>query len=152
MLPYFSPRVIVRSLLLVAIVLLLANLVCLYALVVLKHPFNFGWRFQFDKRMNFPYFFSFGLLFFSIYLCYKIASAPRELPGKPFWKILGFLIGFIAIDKFLHLHNRIRTFTSNTLEIYVPSSPLHFIWAIPFVVVIGFLVWRLSRQFIYLPA
>jgi hypothetical protein len=123
----------------------------MYALVVMKDPFNFGWRFQFDKRMNFPYFFSFGLLFFSIYMCYKIALAPREVPGKPFWKILGFLIGFIAIDKFFHLHNRVRTFTSNTLEIYVPSSPLHFIWAIPFVGVIGFLVWRLARQFVYLP-
>jgi hypothetical protein len=138
--------------LLVAIVLLLANLICLYALVVAQHPFNFGWRFQFDKRMNFPYFFSFGLLFFSIYMCYKIVLAPPAAAGKPFWKILGFLIAFISIDKFFHLHNRVRTFTSNTLEIYVPSSPLHFVWAVPFLVVIGFLVWRLARQFVFLPA
>ena len=152
MLRYFSPRLIVRSLLLVAFALLLANLICLYALVILKDPFNFGWRFQFDKRMNFPYFFSFGLLFFSIYMCYKILLAPTAAPGKPFWKILGFLIAFIAIDKFFHLHNTIRTFTSNTLEIYVPSSPLHFVWAVPFVIVISFLVWRLARQFGFLPS
>jgi hypothetical protein len=136
---------------LVAVVLLVANLVCLYALLVLKDPFTFGWRFLFDKRMNFPYFFSFGLLFFSIYMCYKISHAPREVPGNSFWKILGILIAFIAVDKFFHLHNTVRTFTSNTLEIYVPSSPLHFIWAVPFLIVIGYLVWRLARQIVYLP-
>src|SRR4051812_13687045 len=74
----------------VALVLLVGNLFAIYLNAVLHQQYGFVWRFYFDKRANYPFFFSLILLFINLYLIYKIVKAlPTDQSQLVFWKVLG---------------------------------------------------------------
>jgi hypothetical protein len=148
----FHPRRIVISLLIITFILLCIHLLCVYASFILDSPYSFSWKFYFDKRMNIPFFFSVGLLLLSAYFTYKISVSPFEIPSRlEFWKTLCILIGFIALDKFFHLHNKARTITSAITSTNDATSPFYYLWTIPYLAFIGYIGVRLKRSFVPLP-
>jgi hypothetical protein len=148
----FHPRRIAIPLLIITLILLCIHLLCVYASFILDSPYSFSWKFYFDKRMNIPFFFSIGLLLSSTYFSYKLSVSEFEIPSRlEFWKTLCILIGFIALDKFFHLHNKARTITSAITSTYDAALPFYYLWTIPYLALIGYIAMRLKRSSLHLP-
>jgi hypothetical protein len=57
----------------------------------------------------------------------------------------------ITVDKLFHLHNKIRTIAAKTSGIYEPTSPLYYLWTVPYLVVIGYIGLNVKNYVIDLP-
>ena len=56
------------------------------------------------------------------------------------------LTGLIALSKLLHLHNKIRTFTSGITGAYDPSTVMYYVWALPYLFIVGYIFIKLGAS------
>jgi hypothetical protein len=147
----FSPSTITRSLVMITIILLIINIIAIHSLFFANNSFPFASVFYFDRRWNLPFLFTMCMLVFCLYLVYRIASRKRdEAPELEFWKILGFLFLFFAVDKSFNLHYKFKMMTFGTVASYNETSPSHYIWVLPYLLIAGFLVLRLRKRSVHL--
>src|SRR3954469_23127976 len=93
----------------ITFILLVANLAAIYSSEILHHHHSLAWRFYFDKRLNFPFFFSLALLFINLYFIFKIAQARSNGPSQStFWKILGVVFILFTLDEAFDVHYKLK--------------------------------------------
>jgi hypothetical protein len=122
-------------------VLLLANLFVAYNELILHRDYSFGWRFYFDRRLNFPFFFSVLLLLINLFLLYRIASR-KDLSRSQsiFWRILFVMFFLFTLDEAFYIHQHFKMSTFGTIASYDQKSWTHYLWVIPYFVVFGTLM------------
>jgi hypothetical protein len=137
---------------LITAVLLAVHLSGIYFALILKSPYEAAWRFYFDKRLNFPFFFSVALLFLTLYFIYGIVQqVQKDASQVVFWKVLGLVFILFAIDESIDLHNKFKKVTYGTIASYDQTSLSHYVWVIPYVLVFGILMILILRNATHIP-
>jgi hypothetical protein len=151
-----QPKSLARILIVIVLFLFTANLVCIYAAFILEDPFTFGWRFYFDRGLNFPSLFSLLLLIIGIFSsAANISTAKENVQLKSanagtFWITLTVSLSLIVIDKIFFLHNLLRMKMLRKAN-FDSSSLLYFSWITPYIVIFLFLGLVLIKSFPALP-
>lgn len=129
-----------------AFVLLLGNLGAIYSTFISHHSLSFAWRFYFDKRLNFPFYFSLILLFINLFFIFRLATKKTLIEGETrFWKVLGIFFMLFTVDETFDLHYLFKIRTYGTIASYNPASLSHYLWVIPYIVIFGFLMIQLKK-------
>gem|GEM_PF-6460799 len=143
-----KPEHVLYGLLIVALLLLAVNVVFSIAGFQWNYHSGMEWRFYFDTRKTFPYYFSFALMAIVMALVLAILLLTRHSSNtKNLWRALVFLFLVFGFDKFLGIHNRIREFTMSKMMWYDPNSLLHYTWTIPYIILIGIFLWYIRNDF-----
>jgi hypothetical protein len=147
-----EPRRFALSLLLVAIVLVIAHVTGAIASHVFHHQQVFGLVDSFDMNVenNVPTFFSAFILVTSAVLLTVITSQSTADRYAGHWKWLAIIFAFMALDEDAALHELLIEPVRDLLPV---SGPLYFAWVIPYglaVLAIGVLylrfVWSLTAR------
>jgi hypothetical protein len=137
----FTRQYLIAGLYSVILLLLAANLFVAYSGMELGRHYSFGWRFYFDRRLNFPFFFSLSLLIVNLVLLYKIAIDKRLTKTQSkFWYALLVTFLVFGIDEAFYIHQHFKMSTFGTIASYDPASWTHYIWVIPYFLVFGILL------------
>jgi hypothetical protein len=139
-------------LILLLVFLLVANVASIYSAFIDHKPFSFAWRFYFDKGyVNLPGFFAYLLMFITAFYAGRLYYSSPLLEGRVFWRNLMFFILFMTIDKWLHLHNQVRTLSLKTIASLDPSSAFHYLWLIPYATLFVWFIISSRQHFMVLP-
>ena len=142
----FRSSFLTAGLALVVIFLLIANLAVIYSDNVLNDHQSFAWRFYFDKRQNFPFYFSVFLQLLNLYFIFRLMRHPAMTPQQiSFWKNMFVAFLIFTIDEAFYLHFRFKMATFGTIASYDQASLSHYLWVIPYFLVFGFLMVMIFR-------
>jgi hypothetical protein len=142
----FTSTWLTLGLSLVVVFLLIANLAVIYSDNVLNNHQSFAWRFYFDKRQNFPFYFSVSLQLLNLFLIYRLMKhSSMNLQQVRFWTYLFIAFLIFTIDEAFYLHFRFKMMTFGTIASYDQASLSHYLWVIPYFVIFGFLMIMIFR-------
>lgn len=121
--------------------LLVVNLFVSYQEVVQHRHYSFAWRFYFDRRLNFPFFFSLLLQLVNLCLLVRIIRKGHfPQTQSMFWRTLFVAFLLFAIDETFYIHQHFKMSTFGTIASYDRSSWTHYLWVIPYFIVFGSLL------------
>jgi hypothetical protein len=140
-----------RVLFIILAFLLAANLYVIYSEEILHVHHRFAWRFYFDRRLNFPFYFSITLLLIILFLTLRISKHTGAQPAARFWKILAIVFILFTADESFNLHHKFKMKTFGTIASYDQASLTHYLWVIPYFVVFGVLMFLLWKESVHLP-
>lgn len=147
-----TPGLISRVLLSIVLLLLLANLFCVFASTYFDFSFHTMDQFYFNTEGNLPTLFSFALLVTSSVILWIIGEMATEIQRRKhmYWKIISVIFLFIALDELISIH---ETFSDNMRAMLGGSGRdyLYFAWVIPYTIVFAVILILLLRFFISLP-
>jgi hypothetical protein len=116
----------------------MANLFVVFSETLADHHYSFAWGFYFDRRLNFPFFFSLFLQLANLFLLIKIISKKTLTPPESvFWKALVLAFFLFALDETFYIHQHFKMSTFGVIASYDRSSWSHYLWVIPYFVVFG---------------
>jgi hypothetical protein len=142
----FFRKYFVGILYLVIVILLIGNLFVVHAETILGRHYSFAWRFYFDRRLNFPFFFSLSLLLINLFLLYRIIRIKtRSKPQAIFWITMGIAFLLFTVDEAFYIHQHFKMKTFGTIASYDRASWSHYLWVIPYFVIFGILMTLLFR-------
>lgn len=147
-----TPRSISRILLTIVLLLLLANLVCIFGNRYFGFSFHTMDQFYFNTEGNLPTVYSFLLLCLCSVMLWIVSGMPGEGEKKKriYWRMLSALFLFLAVDELISIH---ETFSDNAEAAFDAAGKgyLYFAWVVPYVLIFGVLFILLLRFFIGLP-
>jgi hypothetical protein len=147
------PGKVVRILVVVAVLLLVANLVGVWMIYVLGYTDVYGLAelFDFDTEQNVPTYYSGCLFLLNVLLLLTVRQAAKTL-SKPnvIWLMLAALFLFLGFDELFAVHERLGR---PLREAWNLSGIFFFAWVLPYgaaVLVLGMLFlpvwWRLNQR------
>jgi hypothetical protein len=136
---------------LILTMLLAADLYMIYSEEILQVHHRFAWRFYFDRRLNFPFYFSITLLLIVLFFVLRIIKQSRGQAAYRFWQVLAVVFMLFTCDESFNLHHKFKMKTFGTIASYDQASLSHYLWVIPYFVVFGLLMLWLWRESEHLP-
>lgn len=138
---HITSNAITRTLALIVVCLLSANLLIIYLKVVRGLPKlkGFSHAFYFDAEANFPALYSTLAILCSALLLWLIGdTASQKKPDLScHWKFLSCVFVLLAVDEFFSIHERLVTPTQEMLSRHaVKSAYLHLGWFIPYILLL----------------
>lgn len=133
-----SRKKFVFTLIFFVVVLFAANLFVVYSEMIKGEHYSFAWRFYFDRRLNFPFFFSLFLQLTNLYLLFRILSREQLTKSqRRFWRTLFITFFLFALDETFYIHQHFKMSTFGVIASYDRASWSHYLWVIPYFVVFG---------------
>lgn len=127
--------------------LLVANLVFVYQEMIADQHHSMAWRFYFDRRLNFPFFFSLLLQLVDLFVLYRIVAYRTLSPNlSAFWKTLLVAFFLFALDEAFYIHQHFKMSTFGRIASYDRASWTHYLWVIPYFLVFGTLLIILFKK------
>jgi hypothetical protein len=138
---HMAPRIFIKVLYVLIGLLLAVNLFVVYGEAIMDRQYSFAWRFYFDRRLNFPFFFSLALQLINLYLLFSINTRANLGKGKSiFWKTLFITFFLFALDEAFYVHQHFKMSTFGVIASYDRASWSHYLWVIPYFIVFGTLI------------
>lgn len=136
-----TSNTVCKTLALIVVCLLSANLLVIYLKVVrgLPNLKAFSHAFYFDAEANFAALYSAMAILFSASLLWLIGNSPSQKKSHLafYWKVLSGVFVFLAVDEFFFIHERLVAPMQDILSRQAfKSNYLHFGWFIPYSLVL----------------
>ena len=147
----YTPK-IVKSLILVALFLIVVHSIILVIYYIVGDPkkFDFIRMFDLDMERNIPTLFSSILFCISAFLFYLLSLSSRQTDNNDskYWKGLSFIFLFLSIDESVKIHEKIGDFTEQFVH---ASGYLHYPWVISYTILILILAVIYLKFFLKMP-